>query len=237
MNTQATHFDLHAVNEYGFYCIPWALRKREVSRVLLNGGVNEPRTLHLIRRMVGTGDVISGGAFVGDFLPPIAGALAEGAQVHSFEPNPQAFKAALRTIGLNKLVNVNLHPVAVGAHDAVMPLQVSRRNGKPLGGMSRLVDSTASGLTVDVPVRRLDDVVTPDRAVSVIQLDVEGFEWPALLGAQRIVTEHRPVLIAETLSSSDQTVTEDRLADAFPGLGYTLMGTMERNAIFVAPDP
>lgn len=232
MNQQNTRFDLPAVNEYGFYRIPWGLRKREVSRVLLSGGVNEPCTLQMIRRLAGQGDVISGGAFIGDFLPPIGEALAEDAILHSFEPNPEAFAAAQSVIALNKLSKVRLHPVAVGARQDVLPLQISRPGGARLGGMSRIVDRPIEGTTLDVPVKRLDDLVPADRAVSVLQLDIEGYEWPAILGAQRIIHDSAPVIIVETLKTSEVQVSDELLADTFPDLGYTLMGEMERNTFF-----
>jgi hypothetical protein len=48
-------------------------------------------------------------------------------------------------------------------------------------------------------VLRVDDVVPPDRTVSVLQLDVEGFEEQALDGAMDTIRRCRPLIILESL--------------------------------------
>lgn len=224
----------HAVNEYGFYVIPDCFKDREVAKTLLKGAVNEPRTLNLMRRLVGRGDIVSGGAFIGDFLPPLVAALADDAFLHSFEPNPPAFDAANAVIALNSLQGVNLHAVAVGEAEGVLPLQVAAKNGRPLGGMSKIVQDAIKGQTIDVPVKRIDDLVPKNRRVSIIQLDIEGFEWQALLGAKGIIERDRPIIILETLLKSDTQVTAQMLHDIFPDAGYELMGIMERNSFFTS---
>ena len=78
----------------------------------------------------------------------------------------------------------------------------------------------------------LDDLVDPSRMVSVLQLDVEGFEWPALLGARRIIEQNRPTIIVEALDETPNAVTEAVLSQAFPDLGYRCVGQMERNRFF-----
>jgi FkbM family methyltransferase len=221
-----------AVNAFGFYCVPEIYKTREVCRILTAGDANEPRTVSIIRRFCGTGDVVSGGAFVGDLLPAIADGLADGARLHSFEPNPVSFAAARYTLALNALQNVALHNVAVGKESAVFPLQINHSNGSALGGMSKIVPTRLKGRTTDVPVMPLDDLVDPSRMVSVLQLDVEGFEWPALLGARRIIEQNRPTIIVEALDETPNAVTEAVLSQAFPDLGYRCVGQMERNRFF-----
>ena len=223
-----------AVNRYGFYCIPAQFKGREVSKLLLKGQVNEPRTLELIRARARDGDVISGGAFVGDFLPAIAQALAGGARLHSFEPNPPSFQATQATLALNRLENVDLHPVAVGAEKGVLPLQVTGKGGNALGGKSSIVADHEEGRTIEVPVATLDDLVPAKRKVSVLHLDVEGFEMPAVMGAARIIRDNAPVLVLEVVGPNRRSEYLDQLRAAFPQQDYRLIGAMERNAFYVA---
>lgn len=222
-----------AVNEFGVYCIPEAVRQREVCKLLLQNAVNEPRTLSLIRHRAGSGDVVSGGAFVGDFLPAISAALAPGALVHSFEPNPMSRTAAQVTIAMNRLENIRLHPVAVGAAQATLPLKVTRPSGEAMGGMSRIVETPQDGVTVEVPVMRLDDLIDDSRRVSVLHLDVEGHEWPALEGARALIARSRPMLVLEATRFRQVRGLRARLTALVPDLGYRLVGTMERNAFFL----
>ncbi|MEH6646626.1 FkbM family methyltransferase [Sulfitobacter sp.] len=133
--------------------------------------MNEPRTLSLIPQFVGNGDIVSGGAFVGDFLPFMSRTLKRGAYVHSFEPNPTGFAAATMTLALNDIKNVKLSPVAVGRETAVLPLMVSAAAGKEMGGSSKIVEALEEGRTIDVDIVRIDDLVPEARKVSVLQLD------------------------------------------------------------------
>lgn len=49
--------------------------------------------------------------------------------------------------------------------------------------------------TITVKVVRIDDVV--DRPVDFIKIDIEGGEYHAMLGAQRLFAVHRPVVVFE----------------------------------------
>ena len=223
---------LTAVNAYGFYCIPRAFRKREVSKLLLRGEINEPRTLQLVQQFAGNGDIVSGGAFVGDFLPVMSRTLKRGAYLHSFEPNPMGFAATSMTLALNDLKNVKLSAAAVGRESAVLPLQVTSASGKVMGGTSRIVEHATEGQTIEVELKRIDDLVPTDRRVSVLQLDIEGHEWPAIEGAAATIANGHPLIILETLSGQDPREIETKLQELCPQAGYMLMGMMERNAFY-----
>jgi len=220
------------VNEYGVYCVPDIMRKREVCRIVLKGKVNEPRTLSFIRSIVSQGDVVSGGAFIGDFLPPISKAMGADQTLYSFEPNPVSFQAATETIRLSDLRNVRLFPVAVGQHNTTVPLEVANEEGRALGGLSRIVDAPIEGCTVDTKVTTIDDLVDDKRHVSLIHLDVETFEWEALLGARETIRRCRPFLILEAGPEETRAKYAQNLAEVFPEIGYQLVGFMERNAFF-----
>lgn len=223
-----------AVNEYGFYCVPDEYRAREVPKLLALGEVYEPATIKLMRRLCGTGDVVAGGAFIGDFLPALEEGLSAKGKLHSFEPNPLSRTACQVTIALNGLKKVVLHPCAVGAQEAVLPLQVSKGQGEAMGARAKIAESAVDGETIDVPVRKLDDLLDLRRRVSVLQLDIEGHEGPALEGAAQTVEKWNPVIILEAPKAWQQRDYESRLAELFPALGYRICGTLERNAVFRA---
>lgn len=225
-----------AVNEYGFYFVPQDYLGREVPDALLAGEVYEPKTIRLIQRLAGHGDVVTGGAFVGDFLPALSGALAGGALLHSFEPNPLSLLACRKTIAANRLHNVRLHPVAVGEAAGHLPLQLSSSAGTPMAARAKIATTAVKGETVDVPVARLDDLIGADRRVSVLHLDIEGHEWPALLGARRIIEADSPVIILEAAKRWVRRDYETRLRDSFPACRYLCAGVMERNAFFLPFD-
>ena len=152
----------------------------------------EPELMHL-RRWVHPNDVvIDVGAHYGVFTIPLA-TLA--AKVHAIEPSRHARDVLKKNIDLNDLTNVVVHPFAVGASDASAILHhhddPSRASLNPFG------DGAAAG--EDVQIRRIDDLV--DGLVSLIKMDVEGFELPALQGAARILSEYHPTVLFEQLPS------------------------------------
>jgi FkbM family methyltransferase len=52
--------------------------------------------------------------------------------------------------------------------------------------------------SASVEVRRLDDLVLPSQPVSLVKIDVEGFDQAVLRGGQQLLLRDRPVLIVET---------------------------------------
>ncbi len=224
-----------AANTYGFYCIPDIYEKREAPKILVRGEVYEADTIGLIRHLLqGGGDVISGGAFVGDFLPALHGAMGNSARLHTFEPNPFTRAATECTIALNGLKRVSLNPVAVGAEEAELSLQVTNAKGVALAGRSKIVGGEADGETLPVRVARLDDIVAKSRKVSLIHLDVEGHEVPALQGASRILENHAPILILEAQKGWMRRNIVEHLSEAHADLDYTFSGMVDRNAVYRA---
>jgi hypothetical protein len=78
-----------------------------------------------------------------------------------------------------------------------------------------------------VPVRTvaLDDVLPPDRHVSLVHLDVEGYEKEALAGARAILDRCRPLLVLESVPD-DPGFSESVLS-----LGYAVAGRVDENTI------
>jgi hypothetical protein len=79
-----------------------------------------------------------------------------------------------------------------------------------------------------VQVVAVDDVVPEDRHVSILQLDVEGYEGPALQGALGTVERCRPTLVLETVPETDPVM--DKLA----GLGYRTQRSVNHNTVLIA---
>ena len=236
LSTKAPDFPHRVVaNAYGFYCVPVAYEKRLVPKLLEEGKIYEADTLAFIRRLAARGgDVITGGAFVGDFLPALAEVMTKGAQIHSFEPNPLTHEAACFTIHLNGLSHLKVHPVAVGAEAARLKLQTEDAQGDALAAAARVVGADATGKTVEVDVVPLDDLVEPSRMVSVLHLDVEDHEIAALSGAERIIEVHAPCLILEANKPWKRRAILKHLNEYHPDHGYTLSGKIDGNAVYLA---
>lgn len=204
-----------AHNRYGTYCIPESSSHRPASQTILTGNVWEPQTLELIRAECHEGDGVHAGTFFGDFLPAISRALQRDARLWAFEPCWENYSCAMLTIEMNTLTNVTLIHGALGEKRGRARLKTRNRNGA-MGGWSRI--SLFGQERVDVLA--IDDIVLHDRNISVIQLDVEGFEKHALAGALRTIRRCSPLLILEVWEGSP-LLESSWFQDSIGSLGYT----------------
>lgn len=217
-----------AANRYGLYALSGDILHRPAAKKVAEGDVYEPDTIEFIRNRCGTGDVVHAGTFFGDFLPGLSAGLAPGALLWAFEPNPESHALAAATVALNRLPNVRLANAALTEAAARLPMRVRTADGTTLGGASRLVRGTAANAaeTVEVAGVPVDEAVPADRAVAILQLDVEGHEKPALRGARATIARCRPLLILEYFED------HDFVARIAPGLGYRPVGRLHSNTVF-----
>jgi len=212
-------------NEFGRYAIPLSSRHRPAAQMVLRGDVWERETIDYIRAHADR-DVVHAGTYFGDFLPALAEAMNPGRTIYAFEPNSENFACAKWTTLLNALSNVQLGHAALGDASTKRQMQTAQR-GLALGGMSRITDmpKEPTGDYEDVITVRLDDVVPKSSDIGVLQLDVEGFEEPALKGALDTIARCRPILILET-------VPEAFIGSCIAPLGYRHAGSVCGNTIF-----
>jgi FkbM family methyltransferase len=224
-----------ASNQYGKYCVPISSESRPAAATVLNGKVWEPRTIAYMIKNCGDGDIIHAGAYFGDFIPALSHALAPGARLWAFEPSSENHACAAQTVALNELTNVSLLNAGLGVATDTAALCVGSPSGKSLGGASTI--TRKQHLTrhyEEVKIVALDDVVGADRKVSILQLDIEGYEQKALKGARRILTQCKPLLILENLPKSPRWQEKH-----ITGLGYREVGQIHGNYVLstVEMDP
>jgi FkbM family methyltransferase len=221
-----------AYNRYGGYLVPLAGRHRAAARKVLAGKVWEPHTLRFLRSHWHHGDLVHAGMFFGDFLPGLTSHCPEGSKIWAFEPNPENFRCAQVTALLNHAgPELAMFNAGVGETESTSALRWRNRAGRKLGGASRVVDEKASDdpeRAVTVRIVSLDDVIPADRDVTIIQLDVEGYEARALRGALRTIERCRPVLVLETVPD------DPRLLDRLHDLGYRTRRTVDLNTVLRA---
>ncbi|THD76823.1 FkbM family methyltransferase [Thalassobius vesicularis] len=221
--------EILASNEYGRYSVPEGLEHRPAVRLVTDGQVYEPETIRFMREHAGDGDIIHAGTFFGDFLPGLSAAIAPDARIWAFEPNPNSYAHATRTIALNGLENVVLTHAAVSNSDAPIRFRTRDAQGNPLGGHSRYVTEDGPGVET-VPAIQLDTVIPDDRRISILQLDVEGHERAALDGALRLIARCQPILILEEFRH--KRWIKARLGH----LGYELKRKLHANRVFAPAD-
>jgi FkbM family methyltransferase len=215
-----------AYNIYGRYCVPLSSSQRPAAQAILAGNVWEPDTIDLMMSYCPAGDVVHAGTYFGDFLPALSRRLGEGGVVWAFEPNPENHRCADITVRINELRNVSLFNAGLGERSGRLQMAVFDKKGRALGGYSHVATEADEGRSViSVEIVSVDDVIPPDRTVAVIQLDVEGFECPALRGAIATIERCRPLIVVENLP------TDSALMQTLQCIGYKVTGRCHDNFV------
>lgn len=138
----------------------------------------------LFRQFVQPGmTVVDVGGNIGVYTRYFAGLVGPTGRVHSFEPGPSNFEHLQENT--QGLANVAINHAAVGERNGVIKLFISDE----LNVDHRTFDSGDGRRSIDVPVVALDDYFPPGQKVDFIKIDVQGYEWSVLRGAQRVLSE------------------------------------------------
>ena len=193
-----------AYNKYGAYCVPVSTQNGVLARKILRGEVFEPDTIEFMRSNVKEGDIIHSGACFGDFFPGLSTALQPDSRIWTFEPSRESFRCAEITLLLNNITNVNLFPTGLGEKSAQEYLNTQNKKGVSLGGSSSIGEKSEIGQWDEIEIVAIDEVIPANRNISILQLDIEGYEEQALKGALKTIKRCRPILILE----DDQKITQ-----------------------------
>lgn len=217
-------------NKYGGYCVPLSSRHSPAANRVMSNYVHEPKTIEFILSNCGDGDVIHAGTYFGDFLPALSKGVSPSAKIWAFEPNKEHFKCAKITLEINNVANVNLINAGLGSTKGDLFVQTADLNGRALGGSSKIT-LAESNVTETVHIVAIDDIVGQERSISVIHLDVEGYEKEALIGALRTIERCSPILILEILPDSN-LIESNWFSECILKIGYRKINEVYKNSIF-----
>jgi FkbM family methyltransferase len=222
-----------AYNKYGGYCTPLSTQHRTLNQKILMGDIFEPDTIKFIIANVKDGDIVHAGTFFGDFLPAFSKNLNELSKIWAFEPNPESFKCAQITKIINGIENVELMQAGLGEKSSSVEILIKDKKGTSLGGSSTITDKQdGKGNVVEIKIVTIDDIIPEDRNISIIQLDIEGYEKQALMGAIETIKRCRPIIIVE----DDTNLTKSKwFQENILPLKYHISGKLHYNTI-ISPD-
>ncbi|MGV8929879.1 MAG: FkbM family methyltransferase [Brevundimonas sp.] len=113
-------------------------------------------------------------------------------QVVAFEPQPGLatyLSDACRSVGI---ANVTIERSGVSDVSGTRNLYVPSENSPEASLVCH-----ADARSIPISVVALDDYFEPSQRVALLKIDVEGGELDVLKGAERILRQHRPVLLME----------------------------------------
>ena len=119
-------------------------------------------------------------------------------KVISIEGNPFNFKYLKKNITKNKCKNILYNKIVSDKSGKMLTMKYNTKNT----GASRVVDSKINVSNKDKNIINnttdtLDNLLKTEKDISLMKIDIENYEYPALLGAQNIINKHHPVIIIE----------------------------------------
>ncbi len=162
---------------------------------IVRGEQWEPRNLDLCKKYIEPGSVVvEVGAHVGSHTVPISRLVGPWGRVYAFEPQRKMFRELHHNLALNGITNVIPLRFAIGSGDPRI-LEMNSPTPRNEGG-------TGIGSGGDpVEIRTLDSFGF--ERVSLLKIDVEGYENEVLDGATETIRRNRPVILIEIMGGNN----------------------------------
>jgi FkbM family methyltransferase len=170
---------------------------------------------------------IDGGAHRGRHTFPMGNVVGPKGHVFAFEPIPMLATKLQDELSNQPSLPISIHRVAISNYVGQSSFVVTT-NDMGYSGLRerRYPEGMAMGLqTVAVKVDTLDNIIPHDRRVGFLKLDLEGGEFHALQGAERILTKDKPVVVFENgreANALSYGYTADEFFGFFSRINYSL---------------
>lgn len=163
---------------------------RIAAQNILDRQLYEPDTHRLVSALMPAlgGSMIHAGTFFGDMLPTFS--RSTPGLLYAFEPVLENYVMAKLCVETNALGNVVLLNAALGQKTGVAFIDTGDINAPHSGGASSVSEKGQTTALLAIDALDLHDI-------TLIQLDVEGFELSALRGAARTLKRDAPIVMIE----------------------------------------
>jgi len=129
-------------------------------------------------------DVIDAGAANGD-TPAIFSREYKFSKIYAFEPEENNYKELVKNIRKFQLRNVI--PIHKGVGNKKTKLKITSQSGQSY---------ISTYGTQFVQIQTIDEFVRENKSnVGVIKMDIEGFEYNAIMGAMQTIKKYNPILL------------------------------------------
>ena len=155
--------------------------------------------------------------------------------VLAFEPTSKNRACIYRNIppGNN---NVTIYPYALGNEENSAWINIHSENcgAQTLKDISKSEDPRFNDKEL-VQIKKLDSIlagITKTSEISLIKIDVQGYELEVLQGAANIITKNKPIILCELESRNESN--KDSIRRMMNELSYTLKWKYAKDGIFVS---
>lgn len=174
--------------------------------VFIFGDDLEPELAALDQLLGRDGVLLDVGANSGVYTLKGARIVGPRGLVLSLEPNPEMLAVLHRNVKRNHYSNVRIRGLAAAEKCGVSAFYENKRTPNAFSLVQRGDSDEFTILTVN-----LDSLIEWEHIdrVDLIKIDAEGVEDRVLVGAQRLIRQHRPAIIAEFIRGGLTTLPDE----------------------------
>ncbi len=198
-------------------------------------GAYEPYFLSRIKKELSLGDTfVDIGTNIGQHSLFAAKVVGDNGKIISFEPIVRLYEQIIKNVKVNNLQNMFVYNVACGESESIATIYKRDEN---IGGSS-LVTRIDRKDSEEIKVIAADSILTKEEKINFIKIDVEGYEYFALLGLSETIKKFHPTILIEftpyLYNLSDKSHGQ-KILDLLKNSGYT-MYDLEHNDKVVDED-
>jgi len=174
------------------------------SRIIFEGGYESVLAGLCVATLDSTRDAIDVGANVGLYTVLLAKHISSSKRILSLEPAPTAFRLLVRNVSQNAVMDrVICKQVAASPKDAQLSLYAPRGREEYSSISDTLPTSQGDSFECYRVIGLSLDRLCEEHGIKpgFIKIDVEGYEYQALLGASGILSKFRPTVLIEIAPS------------------------------------
>lgn len=173
------------------------------------------------------------GTNIGSTLLHFAKLTGDSGFVYGFEPDPINYKECLKNISLNEFKNIKVSNIGLGDENNEFDLYEDSDGNR--GGNRISFDQNNNKRKSRIKVEKLDDWSEKNQIVDVdlIKIDIEGFEYKALMGGEELIRKNLPILFIELDDNNLKIVGDSAqgLVKLLEDWGYSIKNSLNNESV------
>lgn len=224
-----------------------------IEKELLNGSQWNQEVINIIKKYSLERNLhhfVNIGSHIGTVSLPVSLFIDK---VTAIEAYPKTYNHLCENIHINNIKNITTFNVAIGnseedvyfmSEDKICPIEHYNRIRNNKGGMHVFTENDIKNNTrsanltdrkIKNKVKKLDNLEIDD--FDIMLVDIEGFEYEFLLGAEKQIKKNKPIIIIEIWNDKkrkgeNMTTTQEEIINYIKSLNYSLITNIADDFIF-----
>lgn len=194
-----------------------------ISSELIIFGSHEPIGIKLVSKKLKQGmTCLDVGANIGYYAVLESKIIGNEGKVIAIEPSPLNFKYLEHNLKLQNQSNYVAYNLACGDHEGEVDFLIFNKKSNYCQVLQNGKEIPPDTEIKSVPVKRIDTIISELNLdnLDLLRMDVEGYDWYAILGARDIIRKFKPMIKIEVHLSVIGSETTRKLFDFFLQEGY-----------------